>query len=65
MLNLYLLFRWSYDCVTRNFLKILFRRFSNFEFGYSNFKVLLVLENLRFDESTDRLTMNPTVSRIF
>jgi hypothetical protein len=38
---------------------------SNFEFGYSNFKVLLALENMRFDEATSRLSMNPTASRIF
>jgi hypothetical protein len=25
MLNMYLLFRWDYDCVARNYLKLLFR----------------------------------------
>lgn len=65
MINFYLLFRWNYDCVVRNFLKVLFRQFSNFEFGYSNFKMLLALENMRFDESTSRLSMNPTASRVY
>lgn len=65
MLNLYLHFRDNYNCVSRNFLKHLYRRLSNFEFGYSNFKVLLTLENMRFDEFTDRLILNPTASRVF
>lgn len=45
MINLYILFSEEYTTPKRNFLKEIFRQLNNFKYGYSNFKVLLNMEN--------------------
>lgn len=45
MINLYLFYSENYTSVKRKFLRDTFRLLHNFKYGYSNFKVLLNLEN--------------------
>lgn len=45
MINLYIFFSENYTTVKRVFLRDIFRLLDNFKYGYSNFKVLLNLEN--------------------
>jgi hypothetical protein len=43
MINLFLLLESNYNCVDRQFLRHVFRYLKNFEYGYSNFKILTLL----------------------
>lgn len=64
MINLFLLFVENYNCTSRQFLRTIFRYLKNFEYGYSNFKVLLALENVDM-ELIEFMGNNPTVSKTF